>query len=230
MLLELCDITKRYESVGGADAPAVLSGLHLQVERGRSVAIVGPSGSGKTTLLNLIGSLDRPTSGRVLFDGHDLTEFDEKQLAELRNKRIGFVFQLHHLLPQCTVLENVLLPVLACADADRSAAEKRVNQLIERVGLTDRIHHRPDQLSGGQRQRVAVVRALINQPDLILADEPTGALDHANAENLIDLLIELQRELGTALVVVTHATALVARFDMKYTLVDGRLREGMAPA
>ncbi len=224
ILLELTDVCKRYDSPGEAEPLTVLKGVTLQVASGDSVAILGPSGSGKSTLLNIIGSLDHATSGCVSLEGRDLTELDEKQLATIRNREIGFVFQLHHLLPQCTVLENVLVPTLAGSTAiPRDKTEGRARRLLERVGMGHRLMHRPGQLSGGERQRVAVVRALINQPKLLLADEPTGSLDKEASENLAQLLVELKREEGIALIVVTHAQHLARRMDRVFELVDGRL-------
>jgi lipoprotein-releasing system ATP-binding protein len=195
--------------------------------QGETLAIVGPSGSGKSTLLNIIGTLDRPSSGTVRLDGQDLTELDEAQLASLRNRRIGFVFQAHHLLPHCTVLENVLVPTLATRErAEQEGAGQRARRLLDRVGLGARLDHRPGQLSGGERQRVAVVRALINQPQLLLADEPTGALDRAAAEALAELLVDLNREHGVTLIVVTHALDLARRMGRVNVLKDGRLADG----
>jgi lipoprotein-releasing system ATP-binding protein len=228
-LLQLANITKRFDSPDGAGAITVLHEISLQVGRADSLAIVGPSGSGKSTLLHLIGTLDRPTSGEILLDGQDLNRLDDNQLAAVRNRQIGFVFQAHYLLPQCTVLENVLVPTLAGSPPQDSAsppklqAEERAQRLLARVGLAQRLAHRPGQLSGGERQRVAVVRALINQPQLLLADEPTGALDHASAQQLAQLLVELNREEGVALVVVTHAGDLASRMTRVLELKDGRL-------
>jgi ABC-type lipoprotein export system ATPase subunit len=227
--LELQDVTKTYP--GPAGALPVLSNLRLVLERGESLAIVGPSGCGKTTLLNIIGTLDRPTAGRVCLEGRDLTALDERALAEVRNRQIGFVFQMHHLLPQCTVLENVLVPTLACRnEVLRDGAPERARRLLERVGLGGRLDHRPGQLSGGERQRVAVVRALINEPQLLLADEPTGALDRAAAETLANLLVDLNRELHLTLIVVTHALELARRMRRVMELRDGRLRDLPAAA
>jgi len=243
-LLKLADVTKRYTGTGGAAGVSVLNAVTLEVARGKTLAIVGPSGSGKSTLLQIIGTLDRPTSGAVLLDGQDLGQLDELQLAEVRNRQMGFVFQAHYLLPQCSVMENVLVPTLAGsrprqeADLSSSASEKvrlvssvatesseaRAKRLLKRVGLDDRLNHRPGQLSGGERQRVAVVRALINQPRLLLADEPTGALDHASATALGQLLVELNREEGVTLIVVTHAMDLAKRMGRVLELVDGKLR------
>ena len=223
-LLRLTEVSKRYESPTGAEAVSVLRDISMEIGRTESVAVVGPSGSGKSTLLNIIGTLDRPTSGQVLLDGQDLSRIDDIKIAAVRNRQIGFVFQAHHLLPQCTVLENVLVPTLANNDAAlRNGAVERAKRLLEKVGLDARLTHRPGQLSGGERQRVAVVRALINQPKLLLADEPTGALDRASAQNLADLLVQLNREEGVTLVVVTHALDLAKRMGRVLELRDGRL-------
>ena len=203
---------------------SVLSDVSLELARGESLAIIGPSGSGKSTLLNIIGTLDCATSGQVFLDGQDLSRLDELQLATVRNRQIGFIFQSHHLLPQCSVLENVLVPTLASKDASvRNGASARAQKLLERVGLGPRLSHRPGQLSGGERQRVAVVRALINQPKLLLADEPTGALDRASALNLAQLLVELNREENVTLIVVTHALDLAHKMGKVRELCDGKL-------
>jgi len=219
-ILELVDVAKQYE----ADGPEVLRGVNLRVAAGESLALVGPSGSGKSTLLNLIGGLDRPSGGRVLFEGRDLADLSDADLARFRNRRIGFVFQLHHLLPQCTVLENVLVPTLVGGDgAEKEEAELRAERLLARVGLGDRLTYRPGRLSGGERERVAVARALVNRPALLLADEPTGSLDRRTAENLMALLAELNEEEGVTLVVVTHAETLAARMGRTLELEDGVL-------
>jgi len=231
-LLQLADVTKRYAGPDGLAAVPVLNGISLSVARGESLAIVGPSGSGKSTLLQIIGTLDRPTSGQVLLDGNDLAAFDELQLAEVRNRQLGFVFQSHYLLPQCTVWENVLVPTLARFKSEirnpksemrAESAPARAERLLKRVGLGERLHHRPGQLSGGERQRVAVVRALVNRPQLVLADEPTGALDHAAATALGQLLVELNREEGVTLIVVTHALDFARRMGRVLRLAGGRL-------
>jgi len=222
-LLRLANVTKLYRGVGGGPV-SVLAGIDLAVERGQSVAITGPSGSGKSTLLNLIGTPDRPTSGTVTLEGEDLTRLAGAALAAVRNRRIGFVFQSHYLLPQCTVLENVLVPTLATSnEVVRDGAPDRARRLLEKVGLGQRLDHRPGQLSGGERQRVAVVRALINEPQLLLADEPTGALDRTSAEHLGQLLLGLNRDLGITLIVVTHALDLARRLERVLELRDGRL-------
>lgn len=232
-VLKLEGVGKSYESVDHGAPVRVLDGITLAVENGQSVAIVGPSGSGKSTLLNIIGTLDRPSCGRVLLDGEEVSQFDDAQLAAVRNRGIGFVFQAHHLLPQCTVLENVLVPAMPSQDRElRAGAEGRARTLLDRVGLGSRLSHRPGQLSGGERQRVAVVRALINQPKLLLADEPTGALDRTSAQELSQLLIELNREQGVTLILVTHALDLASRMHRVFELRDGRLAgpESAAPA
>ena len=223
-MLELINVAKSYESCGGTEDAHVLKGVNLKVETGQSVAVVGPSGSGKSTLLNIMGALDYPTSGKVLFKGRDLSGLQEAQLARIRNKDIGFVFQLHHLLPQCTVLENVLIPTLADKGGDSSEkGAERAAGLLERVGLSQWLQHLPGQLSGGQRQRVAVVRALINKPGLLLADEPTGSLDEATAENIFDLLVELNHSEEVALVVVTHSVKLAESLERVLELNNGVL-------
>jgi lipoprotein-releasing system ATP-binding protein len=222
-LLKLSGVTLRYDS-GGAAPIEVLKGVSIEVSRGESLAIIGPSGSGKSTLLNIIGTLDRVTAGEVILAGQDLSRLDDTKLAEVRNRQIGFVFQAHHLLPQCTVIENVLVPTLASKNADANkAAPERAERLLKRVGLGARMTHRPGQLSGGEQQRVAVVRALINQPQLLLADEPTGALDRASAEQLAQLLLELNREEGVTLIVVTHALDLARKMGRVLELKDGVL-------
>lgn len=223
-LLKLNGVSKAYESLADAGSVDVLKEITLEIARGESVAIVGPSGSGKSTFLNIIGTLDQPSSGSVLLEGEDLAGLDEERLAEIRNREIGWIFQSHHLLPQCTVIENVLVPTLACKDSELNKdAEARARRLLERVGLKDRIAHRPGQLSGGERQRVAVVRALINRPKLLLADEPTGALDRVSADNLGQLLVELNKEEGVTLIMVTHAPDLAGRMGRSLELRDGKL-------
>ena len=229
-MVELVEVTKTYGEPGGAGTVSVLKGITLKIEPGRSVVIVGPSGCGKSTLLNIIGGLDHPTSGRVLLDGRDLAGLDDEELARLRNRQIGFVFQLHHLLPQCTVLENVLIPTLAMRDssAPRQMRE-RAEALLARVGLEDRMSYRPGELSGGQRQRVAVARALINQPMLLLADEPTGSLDESTSRSIADLLAELNRDQGVTLIVVTHSHELASRIGHVLELSGGTLNDRGRP-
>ena len=206
----------------GAGTISVLRGVDLTLSRGDAVAVTGPSGSGKITLLYIIGTLDEATSGSVSALGHDLSSMNEQAIAKFRNEHVGFIFQDHHLLPQCTVLENVLVPLLAGAGVD-ATSEARAKKLLERVGLSERAGHRPAQLSGGERQRVAVCRALINEPAIVLADEPTGNLDHATAESIGELLLELSKERNALLICVTHSVALAARFPKHLELSDGRL-------
>lgn len=225
MLLEIRNLTKTYRAPDGGDAVDVLRGADLQLAAGETLAIVGPSGSGKSTLLNIVGALDRADSGEVRVEGRDIEKLSEAEIATYRNTTIGFIFQLHHLLPQCTILENVLVPTLARDGADRAALRTRAEKLLEAVGLSHRVHHRPGQLSGGERQRVAVARALINEPRLLLADEPTGALDRINAAHLVDLLLELSRTQGVAVMMVTHAPDLARRMARVVELVDGKFQE-----
>jgi len=226
-MLELVNISKEYEGVGEGAGTCVLKDVGLKIEDGCSAAIVGPSGSGKSTLLNIIGTLDRPTTGRVIFDGIDLSELNDNELAQIRNRQIGFVFQLHHLLPQCTVLENVLVPTLALRKViNRQELTDRAVSLLERIGLKDKLYHRPPELSAGQRQRAAIVRALINSPKLLLADEPTGSLDPQASEAIAELLAELNRTDRLTMVVVTHSTRLANRMDRTLELGDSQLAEG----
>jgi lipoprotein-releasing system ATP-binding protein len=228
MLLDIQHLTKAYRAPDGGDAVEVLSAVDWQIAPGESVAILGPSGSGKSTLLNIIGALDRADSGAVRVDGQNIEEFNEKALAAFRNETVGFIFQLHHLLPQCTILENVLVPTLARKNVDHAAMRVRAEALLESVGLGHRLNHRPGQLSGGERQRVAVARALINRPKLLLADEPTGALDRVSAGRLIDLLVELNRAQGVTLIVVTHAAEVAKRMGRIFEIEDGKLLERLS--
>ncbi len=222
-LVELRGVTKRYRAPGAPDVE-VLRGVDLRVTAGETLAIVGPSGSGKSTLLNLMGALDRCTQGEVLLDGVNLQQRSERELAAVRARDVGFVFQLHHLLPQCTVRENVLIPTLAAGPGDRSEPPAdRAQRLLHRVGLGERMDFLPHRLSGGERQRAAVVRALINRPRLLLADEPTGSLDQHTSDALASLLLELNREEGVALVVVTHSLPLAGRMHRTLLLRQGRL-------
>jgi lipoprotein-releasing system ATP-binding protein len=220
--LEVTNVSKLYPVAGGE--LSVLSGVNLRLARGEALAITGPSGAGKSTLLYIIGTLDTPTSGSVRLLGHDPFSLDRAALARFRNASIGFVFQDHCLLPQCTVLENVLIPTLAGTGAD-GAADERARMLLKRVGLGNRMAHRPAEVSGGERQRVAICRALINRPPLLLADEPTGNLDRHTAESVGTLLLELGREENAMLIVVTHSAGLAARLARHCELVDGRLQQ-----
>ncbi|MGI6457757.1 MAG: ABC transporter ATP-binding protein [bacterium] len=220
-VLQLRGVSKVYEQSAEVEPVEVLSDINLNVRYGTTLSIIGPSGSGKSTLLNIMGTLDRPSGGDVLLEGENLAQMNDRQLAQIRNRKIGFIFQAHHLLPQCTVLENVLVPTLVPGGVED--ARERAHQLLERVGLAERLHHRPGQLSGGERQRVAFVRALINKPSLILADEPTGALDQVNAKRLMQLLIDLNREEGVTLIVVTHAPDLAQNLEHLMQLEKGQL-------
>ena len=213
-------VTKQFPTRG--EPLVVLRETSLRLAAGQNVAILGPSGSGKSTLLHLLGTLDRPTSGTVELDGQDPFELEEPQLARFRNRHIGFVFQDHHLLPQLSALENVLLPTIADGRPDATELQ-RAKELLNRVGLGERMDHRPAELSGGERQRVGVARALIRQPKLLLADEPTGNLDRHSAASVGRLLVELQQQENAMLVVVTHSPELANLLDQRYELVDGTL-------
>ncbi len=220
-ILALENVTKWYES---APDRRILDGLNLEVSAGERFAIVGPSGCGKSTLLNILGTLDEPSEGQVIVDGLSTSGLGEKEIAAVRAEKIGFIFQLHHLLPQCTALENVLVPTLAQqGGVSPKEASERAKALLERVGLVDKFDRQPSELSGGERQRVAVVRSLINSPRLLLADEPTGALDEDNAENLIELLVELNGSEGLALIVVTHDRSIAESVGSIKTLNRGKI-------
>lgn len=224
MIVQLSKVGKTYINPGTNIHRDVLSDINLSVDNGDSLAIVGPSGSGKSTLLNILGTLDLPTSGTVKFKGEDITSFDEKRLAQIRNQSIGFVFQFHHLLPQLSLIENVLVPVIPQnGKFNGKAINARAMELLESVGLKDRIHQRPGQLSGGECQRAALVRALINQPEMILADEPTGSLDQDSAAQLGELLLDINKKHNVALVVVTHSLTLAEKMKTIYRLSHGRL-------
>ncbi len=216
------DISKTYRSRAGA--LPILRGASLSLDAGESAAIMGPSGSGKSTMLNILGTLETPDAGELTVDGQQPFTLCPKDVARFRNHTIGFIFQEHHLLPQCTVLENVLLPTLA--DRQRATSDGQVDRarsLIDRVGLSDRLDHHPAELSGGERQRVAIARALINKPAVLLADEPTGNLDRGTAHEITDLLVETYKTDGLALLVVTHSESFARRFDRTLALVDGAL-------
>lgn len=216
-------VTSLDKSFSTAAGPLdVLRGVDLRAKREESVVITGPSGSGKSTLLYIIGLLDEPSGGEVMIAGERPHRFDAARQAEFRNRHIGFVFQDHHLLPQCTVLENVMIPTLAGAGGEADA-EQRARRLLERVGLSERLDHRPAQLSGGEKQRVAVCRSLINSPLLLLADEPTGNLDQKTAESVGSLLLEVAAEQDAVLICVTHSLELAGRFPRRYELHEGRL-------
>ena len=220
-LLEVKALRKRYRS-GDAGWLDVLTRVDLTLARGEVVAIVGSSGSGKSTLLHLLGALDRATGGDIVLDGQSYANFDAPRLAALRNLKLGYVFQFHHLLREFSALENVMMPLRIAGWTD-AKARSRAEQMLAEVGLAGRMSHRPAALSGGEQQRCAVARALVHDPDLVLADEPTGNLDHANSEMVADLLFRLARELETAVVIVTHNRLLAARADRAMLLQDGHL-------
>lgn len=236
MLAELINISKTYpgerknrKGLDTSEAIPVLDSLSFSVKSGDRVAITGPSGSGKTTLLNILGTLDRPTAGDILIEGTDIRKLTDDRLAEIRNTFVGFVFQLHYLLPQLNLIDNVLLPVLPRNDKSKMAAARdQAMTLLTRVGLGNRYRKHPYQLSAGECQRAAVVRALINKPRMILADEPTGSLDAVSSASLVDLLISLTTGEETALVVVTHAREVADRMDLTYRLSSGKLIPGNA--
>ena len=220
-VLEARGLGKRY--IGGdGGIITVLEDVDLAVDRGEMVAVIGASGAGKSTLLHLLGALDRPTTGEVLIGGHPLSELDDDAVSALRNRTVGFVFQFHHLLREFTALENVMMP-LRISGMEESRALGRAQELLDRVGLSGRARHRPAQLSGGEQQRTAVARALAADPSVLLADEPSGNLDHGNSERLHDLFAQLTRELEIAMVVVTHNRSLAARADRVLQLEEGRL-------
>lgn len=224
MFLELKNIEKKYDVPSGKAPVTVLNNISLQVEQGETIAVVGPSGSGKSTLLNIVGALDKPTSGSVNFEGKNLAALSEEDLADFRNREIGFVFQMHHLLPQCTVLENVLIPTIPQNKKKNNVEfRNRAKELLEKIGLSSHLDYFPALLSGGEQQRVAVVRALINSPKLILADEPTGSLDFASADNLGQILIDLNRSENVTLIMVTHSIDLAKKMDTVYNLLGGNL-------
>ena len=227
IVLEAREVHKSFRQ--GPEELQVLEGVQLSIARAERVAIVGSSGSGKTTLLQILGGLDRPSTGAVLVDGRDIHSLSENERGTLRNHALGFVYQFHHLLPEFSALENVAMPLLV-RRTKVSAARSAARALLERVGLGARLEHRPHQLSGGERQRTAVARALVTAPALVLADEPTGNLDGRNAEQLFALMLDLNREFSTSLVVVTHDPRLAARMDRVLELTGGTLTAGAAPA
>jgi len=216
-MIELDNITRSFGSL------QVLKGISLKVDNGEVISITGPSGAGKTTLLQIMGSLDRPDGGRVLYDGQDITRMGEKELSAFRNKHIGFVFQFHQLLPEFTALENIMIPMLIAGDGMKQASA-RAKELLEMLGLADRAQHKPSELSGGEKQRIAVARALANQPDVILADEPSGSLDTKNKEELHKLFFNLRDKLGQTFVIVTHDESLAAMTDRTIHLLDGMVQ------
>lgn len=221
MALVVNNLDKEYPTRSGPIP--VLSGVNLELSAGNALAITGPSGSGKSTLLNIVGTLDVPTRGTVSLDDVEPFKLSATALAAFRNRHVGFIFQEHHLLPQCSVLENVLVPTLVARDVESAAAEQDAKRLIERVGLSHRLEHRPAELSGGERQRCAIARALIRKPKLLLADEPTGNLDRKTGQSIGELLVELFQQEQAILVVVTHSIELAKLFPRRAEMNDGRL-------
>ena len=215
-MIELDNITRSFGSL------QVLKGISLNIERGEVVSITGPSGAGKTTLLQIMGSLDKPDGGKVIYDGQDITRMSEKEISAFRNRHIGFVFQFHQLLPEFTALENITIPMLIAGQGMRQA-NARAKELLQMLGLADRADHKPSELSGGEKQRIAVARALANQPDVILADEPSGSLDTKNKEELHKLFFSLRDQLGQTFVIVTHDESLAAMTDRTIRLLDGSI-------
>jgi len=223
-VLVATDISRQYSQ--GDLSVDVLESLSLTIKRGDRIGIVGASGSGKSTLLHLLGGLDKPTSGKVVIAGQDLSKLSQRARGALRNKHVGFVYQFHHLLPEFTALENVSMPLLIRKNAVAHANEKAAH-LLARVGLGDRQRHKPSELSGGERQRAAIARALVNDPQVVLADEPTGNLDEGTADKVYELLLELNQEFATSFLIVTHDTKLAARMDTVLTLTHGTLSDGL---
>lgn len=219
-VIECEHVSKTYDD--GHLQVSVHDDLNFKIGSGRSISVVGASGSGKSTLLHLLGGLDTPSSGSIRLMGRDITELSQKAIGQLRNQYLGFVYQFHHLLPEFTALENVMMPLLI-GHMPKAQAEEQARAMLDKVGLKQRLAHRPGELSGGERQRAAIARALVTHPACILADEPTGNLDRKNASNVLDMMLDLQHELGTSLVVVTHDDELAVRFDEVLTVSDGKL-------
>jgi len=224
VIIQASGITKEYIEKDKAEPLKVLRGIDLNIEEDSLISIVGSSGSGKSTLLHIIGGLDRPTKGDVLYRGTNLNSLNAEELARFRNKNLGFVFQFHHLLPEFSALENVFMPALI-AGRSQSVIEKEAMELLDRFGLGNRASHRPSELSGGEQQRVAVARALINKPNILLADEPTGNLDEANTTSLLNLLFGLKKELGITIVMVTHDKQIASQCDRNYQIELGLISE-----
>jgi len=221
-VIQCSQLAKRFTD-GSLDTD-VLSDINLSINKGEKLAIIGSSGSGKSTLLHLLGGLDKPSSGKVEIHGQDINALSVRALSKLRNQSLGFVYQFHHLLPEFTAVENVAIPLVIGGVAPKKA-QQQAEELLIKVGLGHRLSHKPGELSGGERQRAALARALITQPDCLLADEPTGNLDHRTAQAIFDLILELNASLGTALVIVTHDIELAARMDKTFTLLDGKISD-----
>lgn len=222
-IIHLVDVYKEYSQSSILPVTPVLLGVTLSITQGETVSISGPSGSGKSTLLNIMGALDKSTSGNVIFNGEEISKLNDEKLSFLRNREIGFVFQAHHLIPQCTVLENVLIPSIPFPKKTQEEYFEKALQLLEYVGLKERINHKPSELSGGEKLRTAVVRSLINEPKILLADEPTGSLDDKTAMDLANLLVELNRSNNMTIVVVTHSAKMASMMNEKYELKGGKL-------
>lgn len=220
VIIDCQNVAKTYKD--GALQVNVLHDMNLQIQAGESVSIIGASGSGKSTLLHLLGGLDQATSGKIMLMGQDLGQLSQAKLSALRNQNLGFVYQFHHLLAEFSALENVMMPLLI-GKMPKAQAEHEANAMLEKVGLAQRVLHRPAELSGGERQRAAIARALVTRPKCLLADEPTGNLDRKNAMNILDMMLDLQRDLATALVVVTHDDELAHKFNRVLTMKDGKL-------
>jgi len=221
-IVELVNVVKVYRLGEGVEVPA-LRGVSLKIDKGEFVSVQGPSGSGKTTLLNMIGGLDKPTKGRVIIDGVDITDLGEKELAHFRREKIGFIFQTYNLVPLLTALENVELPMMLSGKFSESEVRRRAEELLALVGLEERMHHRPTQLSGGEQQRVAIARALANEPAIILADEPTGNLDQISGQRIINLMKNLNETLNQTFIIVTHDPMVAEQTERKFYLVDGKI-------
>ena len=221
-IVELVNVVKVYRLGEGVEVPA-LRGVSLKINKGEFVSVQGPSGSGKTTLLNMIGGLDKPTKGRVIIDGVDITNLGEKELAHFRREKIGFIFQTYNLVPLLTALENVELPMMLSGKFSESEVRRRAEELLALVGLEKRMHHRPTQLSGGEQQRVAIARALANEPAIILADEPTGNLDQVSGQRIINLMKNLNETLNQTFIIVTHDPMVAEQTERKFYLVDGKI-------
>lgn len=221
IVLKCTNIGKSYQD--GSLNVQVLKNLNLEVKEGEGISIIGSSGSGKSTLLHILGGLDKPSEGKITLMNQDISDMSQRQLGELRNNYLGFVYQFHHLLPEFSALENVMMPLLI-GKKNKAEAETQAVDMLEKVGLKQRILHRPSELSGGERQRAAIARALVTRPKCLLADEPTGNLDRKNAQNILDMMMDLKTELNTSLIVVTHDDELATRFERVMTMQDGHLQ------
>ena len=221
IVLKCTNIGKSYRD--GSLNVQVLKNLNLKVKEGEGISIIGSSGSGKSTLLHILGGLDKPSEGKITLMNRDISDMSQRQLGELRNNYLGFVYQFHHLLPEFSALENVMMPLLI-GKKNKAEAETQAVDMLEKVGLKQRILHRPSELSGGERQRAAIARALVTRPKCLLADEPTGNLDRKNAQNILDMMMDLKTELNTSLIVVTHDDELATRFERVMTMQDGHLQ------